>query len=82
MDKVKTMLSDGITNKLSFKRIITLFLVLVLVVILVGHVFFDKKIDQFMYDGLTNIIVWSMGFIGSEKVADVIKSKMGNSGLV
>jgi hypothetical protein len=39
---------------------------------------FNKTIEEYVYDGLVEAVVWSMGFIGSEKFVEAIPTFMSN----
>lgn len=71
MNKMQAILYDS-DNKLSSKRIVSFLFSILLIVIVVGHVFFEKKIDDYIYEGIKEIIIWSLGFIGSEKLVDMV----------
>jgi hypothetical protein len=77
MNKVQTILYDS-DNKLSSKRIVSFLFSILLIVIVIGHVFFEKKIDDYIYDGVKEIIIWSLGFIGSEKLVDMVPRYLRN----
>lgn len=57
-------------DKLSLKRISALLLVTCLVVVVIANMFFNKNIDEFIFDGLAEAVIWSLGFIGVEKFSN------------
>lgn len=66
------------SNKISTKRIIVFILILLLCTVIIAHVFFSKTIAEYVYNGLIEAVIWSMGFIGSEKFVEAIPSFMSN----
>jgi len=75
MNKMFEILKDN-NDKLSIKRAIVAALILLLIVVVIAHVFFNKTISDHIYDGLIDAVIWSMGFIGSEKFVDAIPNYM------
>lgn len=74
---MRELMKQAITEasgKISTKRIIVFLLVLLLIVVIIGHVFFNKTIAEFVFNGLIEAVIWSMGFIGSEKFVDALPS--------
>lgn len=70
---MKSLLTDSTkSNKLSIKRVVVLILIILLCIVVISHMFFNKHIDQYIFDGMIDAVIWSMGFIGSEKLVDVI----------
>lgn len=59
-------ITNDSTKEISSKRITILILILTLLVIIFANVFFNKHIDEFIYNGLIDVIIWSLGFIGAE----------------
>lgn len=75
---MRSAITDGTSSKVSIKRVVVLILILLLVVVILAHVFFSKTIEDYIYDGLIEAVIWSMGFIGSEKFVEAIPSFMTN----
>ena len=71
-------ITDGTANKISTKRLIVMILVLLLCVVIIAHVFWGKTIVDYVFDGLIQAVIWSMGFIGSEKFVEAIPTFMNN----
>lgn len=74
---IMDLMRDG-GNKLSIKRLIVSSLVLLLIVVIIAHVFFGKTISDHIYDGLIDSVIWSLGFIGSEKFVEAIPQFMNS----
>jgi len=57
-------------TKISSKRIAAFTLVMLLSAVVIGNMFFGKTIDEFIYTGLSEAVIWSLGFVGAEKFSD------------
>jgi len=66
---IREILSD-IGDKLSAKRFAALLLTSVLSAIIIGHVFYGLEISEHVFTGLVDTVIWSLAFIGSEKVVE------------
>lgn len=75
---MKSAIKDGTSNKVSTKRVIVFILILLLTAVIIAHVFFNKTIAEYVYGGLVEAVIWSMGFIGSEKFVEAIPTFMSN----
>lgn len=62
-------------QKVSSKRIAALVLVLCLVIVVIGNMFFRLKIDDFIFAGLTEAVIWSLGFVGAERFSTILPGK-------
>lgn len=71
-----SIFSDHNSNKLSAKRIVVFILIALLTTVIIGHVFYGKIIAEYIYNGLVEAVIWSMGFIGSEKFVEMIPQVM------
>jgi hypothetical protein len=67
--------SDG--TKLSSKRVITFMLAFTLVSVVIANTFFNFEVDEAIYTGLVDVLIWSLGFIGSEQFAGALKKRYG-----
>ena len=63
---------NGGSNKYSSKRVVTFLLTITLVSVTVANTFFGFEIEEHIYDGLVNVLIWSLGFVGSEQFAGAI----------
>jgi hypothetical protein len=66
---MKKILNDA-DDKLSSKRLFTLILIVIMAIVLFGHVFFGFPLEDYIFEGLIDSIIWAIAFIGSEKVVD------------
>tara|TARA_Y100000389_G_scaffold189246_1_gene212778 strand:+ start:72 stop:356 length:285 start_codon:yes stop_codon:yes gene_type:complete len=74
LNNLKTVFADGQnSSKLSAKRITSFLLVITLITTVIGNLIFNLTIDQFMFVGLTETVIWSLGFVGAEKFSNVFK---------
>ncbi len=64
-------------NKLSSKRLIAIILTLCLVVIVIADLVFKRTITEFIFNGFVDALIWSMGFIGAEKVTGMMPEMLG-----
>lgn len=72
----KTIIADSENpQKLSSKRIAALILVTCMAAVVVGNMFFGLDIDEFIFSGLTETVIWSLGFVGAEKLTSAIPVK-------
>lgn len=76
MKAAKTMLkgADG-QEKISSKRVITFMFAIVLIILVLANTFFGCAVEEFMFNGLSDVLIWSLGFIGSEQFAGVMKRR-------
>ena len=57
---MRELMKQAITEasgKISTKRIIVFLLVLLLIVVIIGHVFFNKTIAEFVFNGLIEAVI-------------------------
>lgn len=62
---LKGFITNDSTSNISSKRVTLLILILLLVIIVVANIFFNKHIDEFIFNGLIDVIIWNLGFIGA-----------------
>ena len=65
----------GDHGKISSKRVVTFLLAITLVIITLGSTFFGFEIDPVVFDGIVNVLIWSLGFVGSEQFAGALKTR-------
>jgi hypothetical protein len=66
---LKSMLSDGINDSVSSKRVITFLSFLLCAAAFIESTWFGGKIDINLYNSLMYIVVAGLGFTASEKFA-------------
>lgn len=69
LDNIKSMLSDGVNGSVSSKRVISFLAFLLCAVGFVANMFWEFKIDEFIYNSMMYIVVGGLGFTGLEKFA-------------
>lgn len=60
---------SGITGRLSSKRMMMFFSFFVMIFMAVISTFYDKKVEQFIFDGFLYIVVGSLFSVASEQFA-------------
>jgi hypothetical protein len=63
------MLSDGINDCVSSKRVVTFLAFLLCATAFVSDLFFGLKIDSGTYESMMYIVIAGLGFTASEKFA-------------
>jgi hypothetical protein len=66
---LKSMLSDGINDTISSKRVITFLSFLLCAAAFIESTWFGGKVDINLYNSLMYIVVAGLGFTASEKFA-------------
>lgn len=66
---LKSMLSDGINDSVSSKRVITFLSFLLCAASFIESTWFGGKVDINLYNSLMYIVVAGLGFTASEKFA-------------
>lgn len=61
---------SGVTGRLSSKRIMMFFSFLVMIFMAIISTFYDKKVEQFIFDGFLYIVVGSLFSVASEQFAN------------
>ena len=69
---------SGIRGRLSSKRMMMFFSFLVMIFMAILSTFYDKKIEQFIFDGFLYIVVGSLFSVASEQFATKFR-KLDNS---
>lgn len=72
----RSILADGHDGSLSSKRIVTFAAFVLCCIAFMSNLFFNYKIDQFLYDSMMYIVVAGLAVTASEKFA----SKNNNKG--
>jgi hypothetical protein len=67
------MLSDGINDSVSSKRVVTLSAFILCGIAFVSDLFFGLKIDPNTYESMMFIVIAGLGFTASEKFAPKLK---------
>lgn len=75
MNHLKSMLSDGINDCVSSKRVITFLAFILCTVAFVSDLFFGLKMDPRTYESMMYIVIAGLGFTASEKFAPKQKEK-------
>jgi len=76
IDILKTVFADSSNpQKVSSKRIAAFLLVISLVIVVIGNMFFNYSIDEFIFAGLSEAVIWSLGFVGAEKFSGIVHPK-------
>ena len=65
MSMLKDMLSSG--SKVSSKRVITFASFVLMGVAFLSNLFFDFKVEEFMFDSMMWIVVGGLGMVASEQ---------------
>lgn len=69
MNYLKSMLSDGINDCVSSKRVVTFLAFILCTIAFVSDLFFGLKIDSGTYESMMYIVIAGLGFTASEKFA-------------
>ena len=69
MNYIRSMLSDGINDCVSSKRVVTFLAFILCGVAFVSDLFFGLKIDPTTFESMMYIVVAGLGFTASEKFA-------------
>lgn len=78
-NNVKTMLADSHDpNVVSSKRVITLIAFILCCVAFIANLFFDYKMDQFIFDTMAYIVIGGFTVTGIEKFANRQNSYKSN----
>jgi len=75
---VNKILSDG-TNKLSSKRSAAFVLLIMFIVVVIAHMFFGLPIDDYVFQGLKDTLIFSLGFVGAEKFSDALSKQKNDA---
>jgi hypothetical protein len=69
MNYLKSMLSDGINDCVSSKRVVTFLAFILCTIAFVSDLFFGLKMDTRTYESMMYIVIAGLGFTASEKFA-------------
>lgn len=72
MKAMRSMLSDGVNDSISSKRVITFLAFLLCAVSFIANMFWKISIDKALYDSMMYIVIAGLGFTASEKFASRI----------
>jgi len=79
MKRLPTALHSDGSEKISSKRVIAFVLLLTFVVVIFATTFFGVRIDSEIYNGLVEVLIWAIGFIGSEHFASAMAGRNGRA---
>jgi hypothetical protein len=68
---LKDMLSSG--SKVSSKRVVTLVAFVLMGVAFLANLFFDFKVDEFIFESMQWIVISGLGFTASENFSNKAK---------
>lgn len=66
---LKGLLSDGIDDNLSSKRVVTVLSFLLCAVAFIANLFWNYEVKDYMFDGMIYLTMAGLGFTASEKFA-------------
>jgi hypothetical protein len=69
---VKSLLEDGIDGSLSSRRVITFIAMLLCSTAFIANLFFHYKMDDFIFNSMTYIVLGGLGSTVAEKFAPAI----------
>jgi positive regulator of sigma E activity len=67
MNPIREILCDGTDNLFSSKRVVTLFAFCLCALGFVADLFWDKKVDEHVFEAMMYIAIAGLGFTASEK---------------
>lgn len=67
MSWFRGMIADGHNGSVSSKRVVTLLAFICCVIAFFANLFYEKKIDQFIYDTMAYIAIAGLGVTVAEK---------------
>lgn len=68
-DTMKSMLADSHDGSVSSKRVVTLLAFLLCAIAFIANLFWDYKIDEFIYNSMVFVVISGLGVTGLEKFA-------------
>lgn len=69
LGSLKSMLADGVDGSVSSKRVVTTLAFVLCGIGFVANLFWEFKIDEFIYNSMMYIVIGGLGFTGLEKFA-------------
>jgi hypothetical protein len=73
------MLDDSHNNSLSSKRVVTFLAFLLCGTAFIANLFWDYKVESYMFEGMIYLTMAGLGFTASEKFASINKKTEKNS---
>jgi hypothetical protein len=73
------MLDDSHNNSLSSKRVVTFLAFLLCGTAFMANLFWDYKVESYMFEGMIYLTMAGLGFTASEKFASINKKTEKNS---
>jgi hypothetical protein len=67
MNPVREILCDGTDDLLSSKRVITMLAFVLCSIAFAADLFWDKKVEPYIFEGMMYIAIAGLGFTASEK---------------
>ena len=68
---LKNVLTGPDDMNVSSKRVIAMLLILTLITVVIANMFLGYKIDEFVFNGLSDALIWSLAFISTEQVGNL-----------
>jgi hypothetical protein len=72
---LKGMLDDSHNKSLSSKRVVTFLAFVLCGIAFVANLFWNYKVEPYMFDGMIYLTMAGLGFTASEKFASINKNK-------
>jgi hypothetical protein len=73
------MLDDSHNNSLSSKRVVTFLAFVLCGTAFIANLFWDYKVESYMFEGMIYLTMAGLGFTASEKFASINKKTEKNS---
>lgn len=70
---LKGMLDDSHNNSLSSKRVVTFLAFILCGIAFIANLFWDYKVEAYMFEGMIYLTMAGLGFTASEKFATINK---------
>lgn len=67
----KNIITGPDDMNISSKRVIAMLLILTLITVVIANMFLGYKIDEFVFNGLSDALIWSLAFISSEQISNL-----------
>lgn len=68
-ESMKSMLADSHNGSVSSKRVVTFLAFLLCATAFIANLFWDFKIDEFIYNSMVFVVISGLGVTGLEKFA-------------
>jgi hypothetical protein len=67
MNPIREILCDGTDNLLSSKRVVTMLAFCLCSIGFLADLFWDKKVEEYVFEGMMYIAIAGLGFTASER---------------